>query len=212
MEITKFSFTNWLASRNAVSFTLAVGVIFLITNYQGIIFRANPENLNPFEYPYFLQVLLSHLDSFFFGLATAIIIFQSKSEVHKVMYCSFEAIMIFLNLNRNFINEIGFNSQFLLATYVAIFSGFTLYYLGKLAQQGLVINQPEIQPLSEIRNTDEIMSEADQISYLRKYSKVVDDLEKGMSILKAAKKHKVSKSTIQNIKRTLKILKNGHFA
>lgn len=213
MKTNNYSFTQWLASRHAVSFTLAVGVVFLITNYQGIIFRANPENSSPFMYPYALQVVLSHLDSFFFGLATAIIIFQSKSENHKIMYCSFEAIMIFLNLNRNFIDELGFNSQFLLATYVAIFSGFTLYYLGKLAQSGTVQTPiiPEAEAIEE-KTTEDVMLEADHASYLKKYSKVVEDLENGMSILKTARKHRLSKSTIQNVKRTLRILKNGHLA
>ena len=42
--------------------------------------------------------------------------------------------MIFLNLNRNFINGFGLDSQALLATYVAVFSAFTLYFLGILAR------------------------------------------------------------------------------
>lgn len=130
-----FSFTRWLNSPNAVSFTLAIGVIFLVTNYRGIIHRADPDNLQVFVYPFWIQVLLSHIDSLFFGLATAIIIFQSVKVWHKVAYCSFEGIMIFLNLNRNFIDSSGFNSQFLLATYIAVFSAFTLFFLGNLARQ-----------------------------------------------------------------------------
>lgn len=126
--------TNWLASKKAVSFTLMVGIFFLVSNYQGIIYRADPSNTEAFAFPYPVQVLLSHLDSLFFGLATAIIIFQSQKEWHKVLYCIFESIMIFLNLNRMFIQNQGFDTRFFLASYIAVFSGFTLYYLGSLAK------------------------------------------------------------------------------
>jgi hypothetical protein len=128
----KFSFTKWLAGKQAVSFALAIGVIFLITNYQNILHITNPENKDYFNYPFVLRVLLSHIDSLFFGLATAIFIFQSKSETQKILYCIFEAIMVGLNLNRGYL---GADSLFYLSCYIAIFSGFTLYFLGTLAKQ-----------------------------------------------------------------------------
>lgn len=127
-----FSFTAWLAGRQAVSFALGIGVIFLITNYQSIIFLTNPENKDLFNYPFWLRVFLSHLDSLFFGLATAIFIFQSKSEWRKILYCIFEAIMICLNLNRSYL---GNDNLFYLSCYIAVFSGFTLYFLGTLAKE-----------------------------------------------------------------------------
>lgn len=165
-----YSFTKWLNSPNAVSFSLAIGVVFLVSNYQGIIHRANPENLNEFVYPFWLQVILSHIDSLFFGLATAIIIFQSTKVWHKIVYCSFEGIMIFLNLNRNFIDTVGFNSQFLLATYIAIFSAFTLFFLGNLARQHnagkkiwLEINpQQEVNHIKKGQTDEQAKLEADQ--------------------------------------------------
>jgi hypothetical protein len=44
--------------------------------------------------------------------------------------------MIFLNLNQNYIGAyFGTNAHFLLGTYIAVFSGFTLYFLGSLAKQ-----------------------------------------------------------------------------
>jgi hypothetical protein len=132
MNQVSLSFTAWLAGRQAVSFALGIGVIFLITQYQSILHITNPENTDFFRYPYALRVLLSHLDSLFFGFSTAIFIFQSKSEVQKIMYCIFEAIMICLNLNRVYLGE---ESKFYLSCYIAVFSGFTLYFLGTLAKQ-----------------------------------------------------------------------------
>lgn len=131
----KTTLKDFLSSKDATGWTLLIGIIFLITNYQGIIFRANPDNIDAFAYPYFIQVVISHLDSLFFGMATAIIIFQTNKVGHKLLYCTFEAVMIFLNLNRTIIGEYGYDSQFWLSTYVAVFSGFTLFYLGSLAKQ-----------------------------------------------------------------------------
>jgi hypothetical protein len=132
MKLPTFSFTKWLAGKQAVSFALAIGVIFLITNYQNILHITNPENKDYFNYPFALRVFLSHIDSLFFGLATAIFIFQSKSEWQKILYCIFEAIMVGLNLNRGYM---GVDALFWLSCYIAVFSGFTLYFLGTLAKQ-----------------------------------------------------------------------------
>jgi hypothetical protein len=132
MKLPTFSFTKWLAGKQAVSFALAIGVIFLITNYQNILHITNPENKDYFNYPFALRVFLSHIDSLFFGLATAIFIFQSKSEWQKILYCIFEAIMVGLNLNRGYM---GADALFWLSSYIAVFSGFTLYFLGVLAKQ-----------------------------------------------------------------------------
>jgi hypothetical protein len=135
----KFSFTQWLASPSAVSLTLAIGVFFLVSNYEVILHLTNPQNAQDIDmakYPFALRWIFSHLDSLFFGLATAIIMFQSKSDRLKILYCVLEAIMIFLNLNQAYVSAyFGTNSQFLLGTYIAVFSGFTLYFLGTLAKQ-----------------------------------------------------------------------------
>lgn len=145
-----WSFTEWLASKSAVSITLAIGVFFLISNYEVILHLTNPQNtmdIDMAKYPFALRWFLSHLDSLFFGLATAIIMFQSRNEYHKILYCIFEAVMIFLNLNQNYVgNYLGTNSKFLLGTYIAVFSGFTLYYLGKLAKQHNVYTSPTPYP------------------------------------------------------------------
>ncbi len=147
------SFTAWLSGKQAVSFALAIGVIFLITNYQNILHITNPENKDYFNYPFALRVLLSHIDSLFFGLATAIFIFQSKSEKQKILYCIFEAIMVGLNLNRGYLGD---DSLFWLSCYIAVFSGFTLYFLGTLAKQHnentKQENQQETSPTQSILN------------------------------------------------------------
>ena len=129
MEYTKFSFSGWLSSKQAVSFCLAVGVVFLISNYQVVLHNTNPDS-GEFTYPEWLLIVFSHIDSLFFGLATAIIIFQSRKDWHKKLYCAFEGIMIFLNLNR----ELFEGSEIFLSSYIAIFSAFTLFYLGDLAK------------------------------------------------------------------------------
>ena len=88
MNTKQFSFTDWLAGKQAISFALAIGVFFLISNNQNILHITNPENTDVFKYPYFVRVILSHLDSLFFGLSTAIVIFQSNSKKEKILYCS----------------------------------------------------------------------------------------------------------------------------
>lgn len=179
MKTKDFSFSNWLAGRQAVSFTLAVGVFFLISNYQGIIYRANPDNVQAFSYPFIFQVIASHLDSFFFGLATAIIIFQAQKEWQKITYCCFEGLMIFLNLNRNFINGLGLDSQALLATYVAVFSAFTLYFLGILAKNHREITQKTFESVDLPELTPEENKEEEKaIEELLKDTNVLINKEK----------------------------------
>ena len=220
-----FSFTAWLASANAVSFCLLIGVVFLISNYQAIVYRANPDNLIPFQYPYFLQVLLSHIDSFFFGLATAIIIFQSRAEWHKVMYCCLESVMIFLNLNRLYIDKAGISSQFVLGMYLSIFSGFTLYYLGTLAIAQFKEARPNegIQSSVQSQKTkNNTMYKGDQnghqngqrfpkmgfvtatekkrYAYLKKHKDVVKSIQAGATISEASALHGLSESTISKVK------------
>ena len=135
MCIRDRSFSKWLASKQAVSFTLGVGVIFLISNYQSIVFNANPETTGRFSYPFALMVLLSHVDSLFFGMTTAIMMFQAKSEKVKILYCGMESLMIFLNLNQPMLKKVAANPEFLIRTYIAIFSGFSFYFLGTLMSQ-----------------------------------------------------------------------------
>lgn len=215
---TPSRFTLYLASPNAVSHCLIVGVLFLITNYQNVLYRANPENLDLFTYPFAVKVFLAHLDSLFFGFATAIIIFQSQSERLKIFYCSLEAVMIFLNFNRNYISEfLGINANFFLGSFLALFSGVTLYYLGTIAKQHLhaylppLPFEPQLQSLGVPENEEreeaiaigELMNEVDNMAYLKKHSKIVTDLESGQSIGQTAKRNKVSKSTVQNVKRLL---------
>lgn len=226
-DYTPTRFTLYLASPNAVSHCLAIGVLFLITNYQNVLYRVNPENTDLFTYPYYIKVLFAHLDSLFFGFATAIIIFQSTSEALKRFYCSLEAVMIFLNLNRQYVGEFfGVNANFAMGTFLALFSGFTLYYLGTLAKQHLhaytapIEFEPQLQNLGVPENEEkeeaqaihDLMSEVDNMAYLKKHSKVVTDLESGLSIGQTAKRNRVSKSTIQNVKRVLLHAKKAVFA
>lgn len=130
-----FSFTAWLGSRHAVSFALGTGILFLFSNYQKIIHVTDPDNTKQaFAYPFELRVALSHLDSFFFALATIIFIFQSRSRWQKTIFCILETIAIALNLNRPYLGE---NGLFFLSCYIALFSGLTLFFLGNLAKQHL---------------------------------------------------------------------------
>lgn len=52
--------------------------------------------------------------------------------------------MIFLNLNRNIIDTALHNSQFFLGTYVAIFTGYTLYSLGELIRLSKIQEQSKL--------------------------------------------------------------------
>jgi hypothetical protein len=232
-NLLKFSFTNWLAGQQAVSFCLFVGVFFLISNYQTILHLTNPDNLGEgFKYPLALRIILSHLDSLFFGLATAIIMFQSENPKHKILYCVFEAIMIFLNLNRNFISDwLGFNAQIALGTYIAIFSGFTLYYLGNLAKQNRQSQEPETlsqnQPAPTTKKPklngfdlqNQPLNESQTIGFQgswnadtpRKprgnsvnYQKIYNCLDKGFSIRQTATFCKCSENTVVKAKRDRK--------
>lgn len=154
-EITQ-NFTRWLASHNAVSFALAVGVAFLFTNYSMVLHNTNPDR-GLFAYPYWVIIVISHLDSFFFALTTAIVMFQAINRSQKIFFVSLEGIMIFLNLNRNFISryldydkdgnaiyktvsesmpELSY-SQLLLGSYIAFFSAVAFYNLGVLAYNHL---------------------------------------------------------------------------
>lgn len=133
----QFSVTRWLMSQSAITFTFGVGIFFLITNYQGIIYRAYSPGQAVYEYPVYVQLIISHASSLFFGLATAIIIFQSQTDWHKMLYGAFEALMIFLNLNREILDTFGLNARFVLATYLAVFTGFTFYFLGAISKQHL---------------------------------------------------------------------------
>ncbi|NJL14171.1 MAG: hypothetical protein HC913_14950 [Microscillaceae bacterium] len=98
-------------------------------------YRVNPDHAQAFVYPFFLQVFLVHLDSLFFGLTTAILLFQSRYEWQKVLYCCLEAAMVFLNYNRNLVKDMGLDDNYVLGGYVAVFSGFSLFFLGSLARQ-----------------------------------------------------------------------------
>lgn len=148
MKYFNFDVSEWLASRRAVSFCLLIGVFFLVSNYQNILYRVNPDHAQAFVYPFLVQVLLAHLDSLFFGLTTAILLFQSRYEWQKILYCCLEAIMVFLNLNRNFIQDLGFESNYILGAYVAVFSGFSLYFLGSLAKAHKIKKQAIELPIN----------------------------------------------------------------
>ena len=126
------SFSDWLSSRRAVSFTLAIGVVFLVSNYQHILLHANPDNTSKFAYPFPILVILSHIDSLFFGMTTAIMMFQAKNEKVKMLYCCMEAVMIFLNLNQLALRQAFTSPELLIRTYISVFSGLSFFFLGTL--------------------------------------------------------------------------------
>lgn len=134
MKKNRFSFAAWLASKQAVSFCLMIGVLFLFTNYSHVIIAVNKEKID-FSYAPIVWIFLAHVDSFFFAFATCIVMFQATDKWMKILFVVFEAVMIFLNANANLLDSAGINSHVLLSSYVAIFSAFTLYYLGSLASQ-----------------------------------------------------------------------------
>ncbi|NJO00378.1 MAG: hypothetical protein HC880_00680 [Bacteroidia bacterium] len=213
-NINDFSFSEWLSSKRAVSFALAVGIIFLFTNYSGVLNNANPD-AGDYRYPPVLIFILSHVDSFFFGLVTAILLFQASKEWQKIMYCGFEAMLIFLNLNRNFITDwLGVDSQFFLGSYIAVFSGVSFYFLGSLAryhrEQSLewidkgystvsasFVDTPQNDRDEENRAVREMEKKT---HFLEKYADLADDLREGLSLNKAARKHGVSYTTVQKVK------------
>jgi hypothetical protein len=203
MKLSKL--TQWFASANGVSFTLFIGVLFLFSNYQSVLFRVSPENDMAFQYPYFVRVLIAHIDSFFFSFATITIIFQCKNEFYKIVFCVFEAVMLSLNLTAKQYKE----NDFYIAIYIAVFSGFTFYILGTLAKMHLKENEkanlPTNLPINS-ENVNAIMNESEKYVFLRKYAKVVDALNSGLSIAQTAKKTKVSESTIKKVRQILKEL------
>lgn len=203
MEFSKF--TKWFASANAVAFTLFIGVLFLFSNYQSVLFRVSPENNIAFIYPYFVRVLIAHIDSFFFSFATITIIFQCKNEFYKVLFCIFESLMLSLNLTAKQYKE----NDFYIAIYIAVFSGFTFYILGSLSKMHNKINAPVNAPVNALINTEAInaiMNESEKYAFLHKYAKVVECLNNGLSIAQTAKKIKVSGSTIKKVRQMLKEL------
>lgn len=136
MKNKTFDFADFLESKKSVGLCLAIGVLFLVSMYQKIMFIVEPENKELFLYPYEIRVILSHIESLFFGFATIIIMFQAERKDTKILYCCFEGLMIFLNLNRNSISDfLGTHSTFLLVCYLAIFGGTTFFILGTLAKQ-----------------------------------------------------------------------------
>ena len=203
-----FSFSEWLASRRAVSFALCVGIIFLFTNYSGVLNHANPD-AGDYRYPAELIFVLSHIDSFFFGLVTAILLFQASKEWQKIMYCTFEAALIFLNLNRNFITEfLGFEAQFFLGSYIAVFSGVSFYFLGSLSKahrdaallldhdpQDILEEERTLKEAQEVLKNDNSSTKNTVISGLKRY----DQKQQNSPKVRAPK----------NYKKAIKFIKAG---
>lgn len=182
----KYSFTDWLASKNSVAFCLLIGVLFLFLSYTNVLHYANPQNANSeLVYPEWLLFSLSHIDSFFFALATSIIIFQSDSHRQKMMYVSFEAIMIALNFNRGLIPY----SQIYLSLYIAIYSAFTLYLIGNLANA---------------HRLKDAINNNTHTTYLDKYPQIAKLLKEGKSLNEIKNTTLISKSTIQKVKVALR--------
>jgi len=207
-------FTRYLASPNAVSHCLAVGVLFLLSNYQNVLYRAHPDTTELFTYPYVLKVFLAHVDAVFFGFATAIIMFQSPKETLKIFYCFLESVMVFLNYNRKYITENIGNADFAINTFIAGFSGVTLYFLGTIAKKYLqeynAQQVPCMQQNSEgLLDIESLEEKIDTGAYLKKYAKLAKDLKEGLSISVCVKKHKVCATTVQKVKSALGSLE-GH--
>ena len=154
-------FSEWLAGKEAVSFTLAIGVVFLIGCYTKIIHITNPDAEN-FAYWQWLIILLSHVDAFFFGLCTIVLMYQASKPWHKILFCSFEGSMIFLYINQNFLTEMGYNPELVLGIYLGVFGGSAMYFLGSLSKA----HREEASPLpysSEVLEEERTLKEAQEI-------------------------------------------------
>ncbi|MDX2302324.1 MAG: hypothetical protein NW226_05960 [Microscillaceae bacterium] len=149
-----FSFSEWLASKRAISFTLAIGVIFLIGCYTKIIHVTNPD-AEQFAYWQWVIITLSHVDALFFGLCTIVLMYQASKNWHKILFCSFEGSMIFLYVNQNFLAEMGFDPSLFLGIYLGLFGGFAMYFLGSLSRSHRLNAQPTKQVKMPKENTQE---------------------------------------------------------
>lgn len=165
MIINKFSFTEWLAGPKSVSFTLSIGVIFLVTNYQHIIYNANPDRDKEFAYTFLILVLISHIDSLFFGMTTAIMMFQARKKNTKILYCVMEGIMIFLNLNQKALSELYENHEMIIRTYIAIFGAFSFYFLGTLMAE---IHNSNEKRKREIEEEEKAINESLEVNNTKK--------------------------------------------
>lgn len=202
--MNNFSFSEWLSSKKSVSFALAVGVVFLIGCYSKVVSQIQPDGAE-FAYPWIVSVLLAHVDAFFFGLATAIILYQTDSKAVKITFVSFEAVMIFLYSNIALLSKMGFPPTLFLGTFTGIFGALALYHLGILSKQHrdngdaweFNRDQPEADQNEEKRALSENVKRTD---YLKKYAKVVSDLREGVSVRKASKKHALSTATVNRVK------------
>jgi hypothetical protein len=125
-------------SKEIIAFTMLVGIIFLFTNYSGMLHYIHPDNEKVFVYFELIRIIISHFDSLFFALTTCIIIFQSKDHFTKILFCFFESSFLFLNLGRDkiptLIGVTETDAKIYLVAYVALFSGFAFFYLGMLAK------------------------------------------------------------------------------
>lgn len=211
----EFSFS----SKHFVLVVLFVGLIFLINTYQKVLFFVTPENEEVFKYPFALRVVLAHVDGLFFGLATICIMFQSGiSKNMKALYCVFEAVFIALSLN---IYSFA-GAKVMLTLYLAIFGGFTFYYLGMLAVNDGALSKfvdpvaaPKPKPKSNLildttplKNSkigfdfSQNVSKSD-LDLLSKYPSVVSCLNQGMTVRQTAKFCKIAPGTVQKVRKAL---------
>ncbi len=131
---------SFFKGEGVVVFTLCIGIIFLFTNYQSIIYSTNPHNSGEnekFVYWLWLRIVISHIDAFFFALTTSIIIFQIKNMNVKMLFCGFEGAFIALSLIRDKLQKLISVSEdaiiVFLILFIAIYSAFAFFYLGMLA-------------------------------------------------------------------------------
>lgn len=182
-------FTEFIAGRDSIAVALAIGVVFLLNCYQSILHQVNPD-AQPFAYPGWLIVILSHIDAIFFAFTTIILMFQSPYKWQKILFCSFEGVMIFLFINQDFLDRIGLEPKLCLGAYMGIFGAFSMYFLGSLAKYhreqiaGNTINKQS----SNIESEAEPKKESKPVEKIRKvkapkgYARVRKHIENGANI------------------------------
>lgn len=130
----RFDFVKFVSGKAGLIFALGNSIIFLMTNYSGLLNLANPYAEGLLTPHPLLATLLFIQESFFFGSATIIVMIQAQKLWIKFSFCFMEGLSIFLYLNKRYLDKWleGFivDGGFILSTFIALFSMFALFLLG----------------------------------------------------------------------------------
>lgn len=133
---SRFQFQEWISGDGGLTFAVMNGIIFLMTNYSGLLNEANPYMDGLLIPRPVLATFIFVQESFFFGLVTIIIIVQAQRLWIKQLFCFLEGICVLLYFTKKYIDTwlevYVIDGQFVLAVYTALFSMLALYSVGMI--------------------------------------------------------------------------------